>query len=259
MTKEKKQEIVIRDKEIGIYLNDHKSNIVKFAVRDYNHVDFLKTAMLCISESASLQKCLQTQKGKNSLYHALKLGATTGLSLNPQEGKACIVAYEDKNGNMIVRYQQMKNGILQLLDETGKVKYITAESIRENDFFDITKSMDGDTYEFKPSLRDRGPCIGYFAAIRLHDDMTYVTYMSQEEMIEHYNKYASSKKDGSAWGKSFEGMSKKTVLKRLVNDLHLSSAVDAGIGADDFNDPNEPDSEPVKVADARVSEPSDVI
>jgi recombination protein RecT len=262
MTKsnDKKTEIVIRDKEIGEFLKSYENLIVKFAVRNYKHSDFMKTAMLCISESASLQKCLLTEKGKNSLYHALKLGATTGLSLNPQEGKACLVAYQNKkSGEMVVNYQIMKNGMLQLLDETGKVKYITAEAVRENDEFVINKSMDGDTYNFRPALTGRGNCIGYFAACRLTDDMTYVVYMSEEEMIDHYKTYAVSKKEGmTTYG---EGMAKKTVLKRLVRSLHLSSALDAGIGADDTTNEDET-REPIRV-DAKVvdttEKPTDVI
>jgi len=235
MSKEQKQKetkLAARDNDIYSYLSDNKKSIMRYAVRKYDHSDFLRTAMLCISESKNLQKCLTTDAGKTQLYHSLKLAATTGLSLNPQEGKACIVAYEYQ-GKMVANYQIMKKGMIQLLMETGKVKYITAETVRENDEFKISKSMDGDTYTLTPALKNRGPSIGCFAACRLTDNTTYVVYMSDDEIQEHYSKYAVSKKEGAAWNKSREGMALKTVLKKLVRNLHLSDASSAGIGADD--------------------------
>jgi recombination protein RecT len=229
------------EKESSDFLTKCQKSLAGYANRKYDKSYFLKSAQLAILENTQLQECFKTDKGKSSLFHALRYAASTGLSLNPQEGKAALIAYRDKNGNVIVNYQVMKNGLLDLAMESGKVEFILSDVVRENDKYSgIRKTMSGDDFELTISSKDRGTIIGFFAGIKLKSGSTHACYMTIEEMEDHRDKYAKGLyyKDGNpvkdhAWHKSFEGMGLKTVIKRLFRNLSISDDLDNAVSTDD--------------------------
>jgi len=246
------------DNEIGVFLEERAERLAKFAVREYGQKEFLRSAVLAISESENLQRCLTTEAGRASLYGALKRAASVGLSVSPQEGKSCLVAYNTQAG-LKASYQIMKGGMIDLAMETGKIDFITEDIVRENDAFNIEKNAEGDSYRYQPALRDRGPVIGFFAAVRLKSGTVNVKYMSVDEMDEFSDRYNSSKKlgDKSPWKHSPIGMGLKTVVKALLRHLHLGPSVDAAIIADDRDEFDE-DRERINVTPPRGSSSADV-
>lgn len=231
--------VIIRESDIGKYLQGISGNLSGYAMRDYNNEGFLKSAMLAIVENAELTNALKTTQGKASLYHALRFAASTGLSLNPQEGKAALIAYGGK-----IQYQVMKSGMIELAMQSGKVEFITSDTVREADNFSIEKTMDGDKYSFTPARKDRGDIDGFFAAIKLTSGAVHVKYMTCQEVEEHRDSYSSfykAKKSGP-WKTSFEGMGLKTVLKALFRGLNIAPEISTAVQNDDtelssFNDP----------------------
>lgn len=209
---------------------DIKDRLEKFAIRDYKQEYFLRSIILAIGENQDLKDCLVTDAGKISLYHALQRAAATGLSLNPLEGKAALIPYAGK-----IVYQVMKQGMIELLMDTGMIEYISADLVRENDKFSIKKSFSGDEYSYEPSLTKRGEIIGFYAACKIKDGQTHVAYMSNEEMLEHKDRYSSSKgmKDKSPWEKHYPGMGVKTVIKKLLRNINLPPVVAAAMNDTD--------------------------
>jgi recombination protein RecT len=218
---EKTTAIAVTEKTVGQYVNDVLPALIKsYGVRAYNGDAFLKSAALCIVENPDLMDCLQTEAGRISLKHALRFAATTGLSLNPQEGKAALVAIEGK-----VNYWPMKNGLIDLAMETGQVRNIRMNAVRQNDRFELTETMDGDNYSFSPHVKSRGDIIGFFCAIKLITGPSLVEYMTLEEVLKHRDQYGKGiKRPGSAWNTSLEGMGLKTVAKRACNRIKLPTA-----------------------------------
>ena len=222
--------IVIKESDIGRYLQEISGNLSGYAIRDYNTEGFLKSAMLAIVESNELTNALKTAPGKASLYHALRFAASTGLSLNPQEGKAALIAYSGK-----INYQIMKSGMIDLAMQSGKVEFITSDTVRAADNFTIEKTMDGDKYSFVPARKNRGDIDGFFAAIKLTSGAVHVKYMTRQEVEEHrdsYSSYFKAKKSGP-WKDSFEGMGLKTVLKALFRGLNIAPEINAAVNNDD--------------------------
>jgi len=212
------------------YFSDISDNLKGYN-EGANVKEFLMSASLMISENNELKGCLNTPAGKNSLYKALKYGVITGLSLNPQEGKAALIAY---NGN--VQYQIMKNGLIELAMKSGKVQSITSDTVRENDDFKIVKSPDTDTYTFSPARKNRGAIDGFFAATKLTNGICHLKYMAIEEVKAHRDSYSAlfkAKPALSPWTKSFEGMALKTVIKALFRSLSISPQMDQTVGMDD--------------------------
>jgi recombination protein RecT len=225
------------DNEAGAFLQKFGKSLEQYAIRKYDKSTFLKSAMLAIVSNDNLAECLKTEQGKLSIFNSLRYASVTGLSLNPQEGKACLIAY---NGQ--VSYQIMKNGMTELALETGQIQSIRSEYIKVNDTFKTKITANGDYYEFEPADTDRGGIRGFFAAIRFKDGYTTIKYMTKDEVEEirdKYGKFVYDKKTGekiknSAWNKSFIGMGQKTVLKALLRSLEISDDFDKMITSEDF-------------------------
>lgn len=219
--------IAVTEKAVADFVRGALPNLMNYAVRAYDPDAWAKTAMLCIVDNPELLACMATSAGKASLYHALRYAATTGLSLNPQEGKAALVPIQGK-----VHYWIEKGGMIDLVMETGAVKLIRANSVRSGDKFRLTETLDGDSYEFSPSPRNRGEIIGFFCAIRLRDGGSLVHWMSREEVEAHRDAYGKGlAKTDSAWRKSFEGMGIKTVIKMALRRIALPKEAERVIGA----------------------------
>ncbi len=220
----------------GEFLNKFSKSLRDYAIRKYDNQAFLKSAMIAIQDNATLAECVKTDAGRRSLFNAMRYAATTGLSLNPQEGKAALIGYKNKAGEMVLNYQVMKNGLVELALASGKVEFITADLVRENDVFKIRKTAAGDDYTFEPALKDRGEVIGFIAAMKLKGAATYVKWMTIQEVCEFRDKYSSmyrNKPDASPWTHSFNGMGVKTVMKALLRSVSISPDVDAAVKGDD--------------------------
>jgi phage RecT family recombinase len=221
----------------GQFLQHFGKSLKEYAIRKYDETAFLKSAMIAIVEKPELVEVLKTEQGKLSVYNALRYAATTGLSLNPAEGKSALIGFKGKDGNFKVSYQIMKNGMVDLALESGKVEFLSSDLVRQNDKFELKKSMQGDDYNFIPAMKDRGEVIGFFAALKLKSGATHVKWMTVEEINEMRDSYSATFKynpENSPWSKSFNGMGLKTVMKALLRNISISPEIDNAVGADDF-------------------------
>lgn len=226
-------QIAVTEKSVAEFVTAVLPNLKKYSVRSYDQEAWAKTAMLCIVNNPELMACLQTDAGKSSLYHALRFAAASGLSLNPQEGESALVAPGDGK----VYWWKMKNGIVKLLLETGVVKSVYGDVIRENDKFRVTKSFRGDEYEHVPALKGRGNITGVYSAILEKDGTGHVYYMTREEVEEHKLKYGKGLANPKmAWNTSWEGMAIKTAIKLGADRLSLPKEIKAAIESEDLED-----------------------
>lgn len=227
-----KNAVATTDNLAGDFLKSNGKSLETYAIRKYDQTAFLKSAMICIVDNPTLAAAIKTDTGKKTLFNALRYAASTGLSLNPQEGKAALVAFGDK-----IQYQIMKNGMIDLAMDSGKIEFLTSDLVRQNDDFSISKSLSGDNFTFNPALKDRGPVIGFFAALKMVSGATLVKWMTVEEVEEFRDTYSAlykKKPEASPWYKSPNGMGLKTVMKALLRNVSISPAMDAAIGTDDF-------------------------
>jgi recombination protein RecT len=223
--------LAVIEKNTMDLLNNQWSILKKYSkTSDNKALEITRTATLAVMESPKLQDALKTEKGQISFIHSMKLALRTGLSLNPQEGKAALIPYAGE-----VKYQIMKNGMLEIANESPAVKLISSKVIFKNDKFRIWEDEKGCHYVFEPALSDRGEALGYVAIIAFTDSSVHAEYMSIEQVKEHKKKHV--KYDSDAWKNSFDGMAKKTVLKSLLRNVTVSPEVSEAIGIDDNIDP----------------------
>jgi len=176
---------------------------------------------LLIAENPKIVSFIRTEAGENALCNVMRKAIRVGLSLNPQEGQAAIILY-----NNDLQYQIMKNGLIELGFRSGKITAIDVDIVRQNDEWSLEKSSVGDDYNFKPARSDRGKIDGFFCVITLGKGNRKIFYMTLEETKEHRKEHSKNSKLNEI------GYGKKTVVKRCLNDLALPG-VDEAIGIDD--------------------------
>lgn len=251
-----KNEITLQT--VSSQVKDWAPGLKDFALIDFDQQRFFKTAVLAISETPALMECMGTAAGKNSLLSAMKRAFSTGLSLNPQEGKAAIIAYKGK-----ASYQIMKEGAIELLLNTGEVKELSVEIVYENDFFEIEKTSTGDTYTFRPARKDRVVVDGYFCSITDNNGISHIKYMTQEECFEIRDNYSTGyqfakDKSTTGWGKSPKGYSKKTVIKAAIRDLNIAPKTKALFSSEDMDFHDSPQEPPKDITPHKGSSSEDV-
>jgi phage RecT family recombinase len=207
--------------------------------------EWLMDAVLHVAQSDEIKKAIQDPQGKALFVRSLQSAAASGLSLNPQKGEAAIVAYNGKKGTQ-VNFMPMKNGLVRLAMRTGRILKIESGVVFEKDEFVPKKTSEGDRYEWSPALKDRGGAKAYFAFAKLADGTGVLEYWEKKEAQEWAKKYGNGKawdeekrawspdkfKPDSAWGKSFDGMAEKTVIKALLRGLYLPE-LDGALEADE--------------------------
>lgn len=159
------------------------------------------------------------------MYAALKATALD-LSLDPNIGHAYVVPYKvnkgsrdnprwETEGQLQIGYR----GFYQLSLRTSQFSRINVTEIKQGEISSVDH-MTGD-YNFEWLSQDKrsdAETIGYLAYFRLHNGFEKMLYMSVEELDVHGCKYSKTFTYGnSLWKKDLVGMSKKTVLKMLLN------------------------------------------
>lgn len=225
-------QLAIAEKQAQDLLNKEWGVLKKYSrTTDNMALEITRTATLAIMESPKLQDALKTEKGQISFVHSMKLALRTGISLNPQEGKAALIPYGGE-----IKYQIMKNGMVEIAMASPNVKMLSAKVVFENDKFKLWEDENGCHYTFEPALSNRGKALGYVAIIVFKDGGVSSEYMSVEQVREHKKKYV--KYDSDAWKNSEDGMGKKTVIKLLLRNVSVSSEVSEAVGIDDSLTPD---------------------
>jgi phage RecT family recombinase len=219
--------IALTDEKVRGDVARYADLYVKPLYRGRDYGGWMIDAALCVLQNDVLKKAIQTPGGKALFIRSLQLSAASGLSLNPQKGESALVAYEGKKGYQI-SFMPMKNGIVKVAMRTGKIAKIESGTVFEKDVFIPKKTSEGDKYEWTPAPKDRGTARAYFAFVKLIDGTGLLEYWERAQVEEWAKKYGNGKDyetgkfyPSSAWGKSFDGMAEKTVIKAALRGLYL--------------------------------------
>jgi phage RecT family recombinase len=225
------------DKQTASFLAGVEGKLATYAPEGLDVKNFLRLAQIAILDKDDLAEMASSEAGQKSVYNCLKLAVSTGLSLNPMEGKACMIVRSVKNKKTdkwekVCTYQIEKGGLIQIALESGVVESITADTVRENDEFNLIKTPDGDHYKFSPDRKNRGEIDGYFVCVKLWEGQnsklkTHTLYMTDEEVTAHRKEFSAK----SSMPK--EGYALKTIIKKCLRNLHISADVSRMIRAED--------------------------
>lgn len=146
-----------------------------------------------------------------------------GLPLNKNLGYAYVIAY---GGNP--QFQIGYKGIVQLALRSGKYKIINVCDVREGEMKRNKFTGEVEFLEEQP----QNEIIGYLAYLKLINGFEQSLYMTLKEINEHRDKHSKSGRGGKGiWKDEYDQMSKKTVLKLLLNrwgilSLEMQTAIE---------------------------------
>lgn len=169
-------------------------------------------AMQLLKANSFTQKIAMSNP--QSLQYAVLNVASIGLSLNPVEKHAYLVP---RSGSICLDISYM--GLIHLLVESGSIKWMQAELVREKDNFIFRGIGREPTHEYN-AFGDRGEVIGVYCMAKTEDGEYLNTLMSKEECYAIRDRSEAWKRNQSGPWKTDEGeMMKKTVIKRAFKTL----------------------------------------
>ena len=214
LTENKGTEIAKKPKEKTI-VDVIKSMQTQFEIALPKHLNsdkFVRVAITTIRKNPALAKC-----NRESLLGALMVSAQLGLEPGILE-QAYLIPYGNE-----VQFKISYKGMIELLRRSGQLKDIYAYPVYENDEFDIVYGLNRDLIH-KPNFEDRGNVKGYYAVAILKDNTKAFYYMTKKEVEQHRDKFSKSAKSSkSPWTTDFDAMAEKTVLKKMLKYLPVST------------------------------------
>jgi len=170
------------------------------------------------------------QADPTSLLGAVMQAAQLGLEPGPLGHAYLVPRWNGKTKTTDVQLQIGYRGYIDLARRSGQIVSIVAREVCEGDQFDFEYGTD-ERIVHKPALKGRGDAYAYYGVALLQDGGRVVHVMSRED-IDRY-RARSQAKDSGPWQTDYDAMAKKTVIRRMVPWLPLSTELAAAAEADD--------------------------
>lgn len=189
---------------------------------------FLRLTLNAIQSTPHLMECTMP-----SFYGAVMQCAQLGLKPNVN-GEAYLIPFKNnkKGGVYECQFIVGYKGLMLLARRSGEVANIDAQTVYENDEFELSYGFDP-MLVHKPYLKgDRGKPVGFYATVMLKDGGKSAHYMTVED-AQKYEKRYSKAYNNSPWMTDFEAMAKKSCLRQVLKYAPMSTDVDGAIRTDE--------------------------
>ena len=164
-------------------------------------------ALQALQKNATLADC-----DPATIQNAIINVASVGLTLNPADGYAYLVPeYNKHNKQNECQLRISFKGLIKSATDTGCVKWVRAEIVKENDTFRYRGVDEKPQHEMEP-FGDRGSPVGVYCVAKI-DDGEYLTDVMAWGEVE---KIKACAKTQSVWTQWPEEMAKKAIIKRAA-------------------------------------------
>ncbi|MBA8904889.1 recombinase RecT [Aminobacter ciceronei] len=184
---------------------------------------FVRTAQTAIALTRNIDKVRDPQ----SLLAACSKAAADGLILDGREAALVV----DHNGE--VQYRPMMRGLLKLAYNSGKIKSLVVEVVRDADFFDYQPTRAAEPLIHKIDLKSkRGDIYAVYALATLidggilHEVMTLEDVNRIRDRSDAWKAFQAKKIKSTPWHTDWSEMARKTAFRRLSKYLPSSSERD---------------------------------
>jgi recombination protein RecT len=170
---------------------------------------FMRVAMTAITKNPKIADTTQ-ESMMSCLLDCAQLG------IEPDGRRAHLIPY-GKSCTLIIDYK----GLVELVRRSGEVKTISADSVCDNDEFEVNMGkITRHTINYK---KDRGQPYAYYAYAEMADG----SIQSEVMTIQDINAIKARSRSGGSgpWKTDFAEMAKKTVFRRLCKWLPMNAEV----------------------------------
>jgi recombination protein RecT len=185
---------------------------------------FVRTAQTAVAMTRNIERL----KDQASLYAAVTNAAADGLILDGREAALVI----DYNGT--ASYRPMMRGLLKLAHNSGQIKSLVVELVREADEFIYRPTDAEEPISHKIDLRvARGEVYAVYAMAVMvsggivFDVMTVEDINRIRDRSDAYRAFKAGKIKSTPWSTDWSEMARKTVFRRLSKYLPASTDRDS--------------------------------
>ncbi|MDE7083537.1 MAG: recombinase RecT [Clostridia bacterium] len=188
---------------------------------------FLRLALNAIQTTPHLMECTM-----QSFYGSIMQCAQLGLKPNCN-GEAYLLPFKNtkKGGIYECQFVPGYKGLMLLARRSGEIASIDAQTVYENDTFELSFGFEPALIH-KPYLEgDRGAVRGFYATVILKDGGKSAHWMTVEDAKNYGKRYSKAYSSGP-WQTDFEAMAKKSCLRQVLKYAPMSTDVDTAIERD---------------------------
>lgn len=209
-----------------------KDQIAKVLPSVLSPEQFTRLTLNALMTTKHLAEC-----DMGTFYAAVMTCAQLGLKPNVNGEGYLLPYYNTKNRCYNCQFIPGYRGLMMLARRSGEIASIDAQTVYENDTFELS-------YGFEPALihkplltGNRGAVKGFYAAVIMKDGGKNGFYMSVDDAKKYGEKYSKSF-DNGPWKTDFEAMAKKSCLRQVLKYCPCSTDVEKAIEAEDKYDDN---------------------
>jgi recombination protein RecT len=232
------QALVAQMKSVQTGLTARRTIYAQLLPKHVNVDRFIRGTLLAVAKDPKLLACSQ-----ESLFQAVSQACQLGLDPSGTLGSAYIIPY-GSTATLVPGFR----GLIDLARRSGQIVSLQAHVVREGDAFDYQLG-DDPKIDHRPNLEQDPPgkLRFVYAVALLKDGGKQREVMSRSE-VEAIRKKSRAGKSGP-WVDHFDEMAKKTVIRRLVKLLPISTEqlLAQALAADDHAE-GEPDAEQLLAA-----------
>lgn len=199
----------------------------------------VRIALTSIRLNPELAKCTP-ESFLGSLFVLAQIG------IEPIAGRAYLLPFNNKRkiGSEWKSFREVQaiigyKGLIELFYRNDAALSIDTQAVYSNDDFNYEYGTDS-FLKHKPTMKERGEVIGYYAVAKMRGGASVFKYMSKDECLSHgknhsktFNKKTGNFSEYSPWIKEPDAMCKKTVLIQLSKLLPLSVEIQRAINVDE--------------------------
>jgi recombination protein RecT len=188
---------------------------------------FTRLALNALINTKHLAECTMP-----SFYSSLMTCAQLGLKPNVNGEGYLLPYYNNKTKRYDCQFIAGYKGLMMLARRSGEIASIDAQTVYENDVFDLSYGFEP-TLIHKPLLTgDRGAVKGFYACVILKDGGKNAYYMSVDDAKKYGQKYSKTFNNGP-WQSDFEQMSKKSCIRQILKWCPSNTDIDRAIIAEE--------------------------
>lgn len=216
-----------KPKNVKDLLEARMSEIQKVLPSVITPQQFLRLALNALQNTPHLMECTM-----QSFYGAIMQCAQLGLKPNVNGEAYLIPFFNGKKKAYECQFLTGYKGLMLLARRSGEIASIDAQTVYENDTFDLSFGFEP-TLVHKPYLKgERGKPIGFYAALILKDGGKTAYYMTVEDAKAYGKRYSKTYSAGP-WQTDFEAMAKKSCLRQVLKYAPMSTDVDRAVDTDE--------------------------
>lgn len=188
---------------------------------------FTRMALSALNTTPKLSECTPM-----SFLAALMNAAQLGLEPNTPLGQAYLIPYKN-NGVLECQFQIGYKGLVNLAYRNPQMQIISAQTVYENDEFEYELGLTPRLVH-RPTIEERGEIRLFYGLFKLINGGFGFEVMSKAA-VDTFGKQYSKSFDSSysPWKSDYEGMAKKTVIKRALKYAPLKADFGKALSTDE--------------------------